>query len=230
MPYLFDHLELIEGLLRQSPFGLFTDVDGTISRTTPTPQQAQVSPSCHYYLSLLCPHLALVAAISGRPAATVRNMVGIDGMIYIGNHGLERWIEGRAESPGEAKHYSEIIKAVSEELEQPLSMEGISIENKGLTASVHYRLSPEPERAKRAILNTIRKAPLAGQLRTIEGKKIIDILPKGAANKGTAILELIQRYALRGGIYLGDDATDIDAFRAIRTVPRMRTFADWLSA
>ena len=97
MSYAFEQLELIEALLRKPPFGLISDVDGTISQTAPTPQQAKVSPMCRHYLSILCRHLALVAAISGRPAAEARNMVGIDGMVYIGNHGLERWSEGHSE-------------------------------------------------------------------------------------------------------------------------------------
>ncbi|MFC2008109.1 trehalose-phosphatase, partial [Chloroflexota bacterium] len=96
-------LDLIRDLLRQPTFGLITDVDGTISRTAPTPQQAKVSPLCHHYLSILRPHLAVVAAISGRPAVEVKNMIGIDGMVYIGNYGLERWVDGRSELSEEPK-------------------------------------------------------------------------------------------------------------------------------
>ena len=217
MPYLFEHLDLIEGLLRQPPFGLITDVDGTISQTAPSPQQAQVSSLCRHYLSILCRHLALVAAISGRPAANARNMIGIDGMVYIGNHGLERWADGHSELTKEAKHYPGIVNAVIEELAPLLSIEGIRIENKGITASIHYRLCPEPESARRAILAAFQKSPQMRKLRIIQGRKAIDILPKLDVNKGTATQDLIQSYNLRGGIYLGDDLTDIDAFRAIHT-------------
>ena len=96
MSYLFDYLDSIKGLLRRSPFGLITDVDGTISETAPTPQEAKVHSLCQRYLSELCRHLPLVAAISGRSVAQVRDMVGIDGMVYVGNHGLEVWVEGDA--------------------------------------------------------------------------------------------------------------------------------------
>ena len=102
MPYVFEQLDLIAELLRQPPFGLIADVDGTISQTAPTSQQAIVSPLCRHYLSTLCRHLALVAAISGRPATEVKNMIGIIGMVYIGNHGLERWGEGHPELTEEA--------------------------------------------------------------------------------------------------------------------------------
>ena len=217
MSYLFNHLDSIKKALRRPPFGLITDVDGTISETAPTPQEAEVSPLCHQYLSLLCRHLALVAAISGRPAPEVRDMIKIDRMVYIGNHGLERWAEGHSEVAEGVKDYSKVIKAAIKELTPLLSMEGIRIENKGITATIHYRLCPSTEAAKRDILVALGNSIQAKSLRIIHGKMSINLSPPVELNKGTAVLELIQEYRLQGGIYLGDDITDIDAFRAIRT-------------
>jgi len=217
MPYLFDHLDLIGKLLRQSPFGLITDVDGTISETAPTPQQAKISPLCHHYLSILSQHLALVAAISGRPADEVRNMLKINGMVYIGNHGLERWAEGHSEFTKDTRDYPEVIKAVIKELTPLLSIEGIRIEDKGITATIHYRLCREPQSVEKHVLGVLQSSPLAKRLRIIQGKMSINLLPSAEVNKGTATLDLIQRYNLQGGIYLGDDLTDIDAFRAIHS-------------
>ena len=217
MLYAFDHLDLIGEALRHFPFGLITDFDGTISRTAPTPQQAKVSPLCHYYLSRLCNQLALVAAISGRPAVEVKNMIKIDGMVYIGNHGLERWTEGHSDFPKDVQGYSKVIKAVVEELTPLLSIEGISIENKGITASIHYRLCREHQSVERRILTAIENSPQARSLRIIQERMAIDLLPPVKVNKGTATLDLIQGYNLQGGIYLGDDLTDVDAFRAIHT-------------
>ena len=220
MSYAFDHLDLIEKALKRSPLGLITDVDGTISHTAPTPQQARVSPLCHYYLSNLCQHLALVAAISGRPAADVRDMVKIDGVVYIGNHGLERWSEGRSEFTKDARNYPGIIKAAIKELTPLLPIEGIIIENKGVTASIHYRLCHNPQSAKKNILTAIENSPHASNLRIMSGRMIIELLPPVEVNKGTATMDLIQEYSLQGGIYLGDDLTDVDAFRAIHTARR----------
>ena len=148
MPYLFDHLDLIKKALRRSPFGLITDVDGTISPTAPTPAQAEVSLLCRQYLSILSEKLALVAAISGRPALEAKNMLRIDKMVYIGNHGLERWSEGHTELVAEVKEYPKVIKAAVKELSRRLAIDGISIEDKGASATIHYRLCPEPELAK----------------------------------------------------------------------------------
>ena len=105
MPYVFDHLDVIKESLKRSPFGLITDIDGTISQTAPTPQEAKVSPLCRRYLAALCKQLALVATISGRPAVQVRSMINIDGMVYIGNHGLERWNEGHTEFTKDVQDY-----------------------------------------------------------------------------------------------------------------------------
>ena len=220
MSYAFDHLDLIEEALRHSPFGLITDVDGTISKTAPTPQQAKVSPLCHHYLSILCNHLALVAAISGRPAAEVKKMVKINGMVYIGNHGLERWSKGHTELAKDAQDYSEVTKAAIEELTPLLSMKGIRIEDKRITATIHYRLCREPKSVERDILTAVKNSPCARRLRIIQERMAIDLLPPVNLDKGTATLDLIREHNLQGGIYLGDDLTDIYAFRAIHAASR----------
>ena len=216
----FNHLDSIEEALGLSPFGLITDVDGTISPTAPTPPQARVSPLCRHYLSLLGQHLALVAAISGRPASEVKDMINIEGMVYIGNHGLERWIRGHSELTKNARDYSGVINLAIEELSPLLSIEGIRIENKGITATIHYRRCADPESVEKRILAVVKNSPQARKLKIIPGRMAINLLPPVKVNKGTAILELIQEYNLRGGIYLGDDVTDIDAFRAVHAASR----------
>ena len=215
MSYLFDHLDLIRGLLTRSPFGLATDVDGTISKTAPTPQEAKVSPLCRRYLSLLCNHLPLVAAISGRPAITIKNMIKIEGMVYVGNHGLEQWIGGHIELAKDAQGYLRMVKDAIEELTPLLSLECIRIEDKGITASIHYRLCPDPQSAEKHILTTLEALPQTKGLRIVKERMAIDLIPPVKANKGTAVLDLIRKHNLRSGIYLGDDLTDIDAFRAM---------------
>jgi len=142
-------------------------------------------------------------------------MIKIDGLVYIGNHGLERWTEGHSRFTVDARRYSGVIKAAIDELTPLLSTEGITIENKGMTASIHYRLSPEPHLAERAILAAIENSPQAKSLRIMQERMTVDLLPSVEVNKGTATLDLIQEYNLQGGIYLGDDLTDIDVFRAI---------------
>ena len=100
--------------------GLMTDVDGTISRTALTPQEATVSPICHEHLSFLTGKLTLVAAISGRPSKQIEEMARIPGMVYVGNHGLERLVEGRYEASSEVRESSRVIRTALDRL-KPVS-------------------------------------------------------------------------------------------------------------
>ncbi len=224
MSHVFNRLDLIGDALRQSPFGLLTDVDGTISQTAPTPQAAKVSPLCHHYLSILTRQLSLVAVLSGRPVIQVKNMLNIEGVVYIGNHGMERWNKGNFEIHKDAQPYARVIKAVIKELAPVLSAEGLWIEDKDISATIHYRLCPRPESAKRDIMAALENSVQAKSLRIKCEKRAIDLLPPVRVDKGTAVTALIQEYNLLGGIYLGDDVTDIDAFKAIHAASRNSNF------
>jgi len=225
MPYLFEHLDSVEAIIKLRPFGFITDVDGTISETAPTPRQARISPLCRRYLAALSQHLPLVAAISGRPAQEVKDMIKIDSMVYIGNHGLERWTGGHSEFARDIQDYPGIINSVLKELTPLLNnIAGIIIENKGITASIHYRLCREPEQVAQQILAALRNLPPVKQLRILQDRMVVELLPPLVVNKGTAISDLIQEYNLQGGIYMGDDLTDIDAFQAMHSVSHNSDF------
>lgn len=215
MPPLFDHLDFLESFLSLSPLGLITDIDGTISRTAPTPAEAQVSPICRHYLALLSKHLKLVAVISGRSVARMRDMVGLEDIVYVGNHGLERWMEGKAILRNEAGQYPALIEAVLQDLKPLLPIEGIFFENKGTTASIHYRLCRDQDSTRKQILATIASSPMAKGLQVRQGRRSVELLPPVKVDKGSAARDLIREYQLRAAIYLGDDFTDLDAFRAI---------------
>jgi trehalose 6-phosphate phosphatase len=224
MASVFNHLDTVRKALEVPHFGLMTDVDGTISPTAPTPEQATVSPTSRRYLAQLTQRLALVAAVSGRAVADVRRLVDIYGMVYVGNHGLERWAGGRTELAEGAAAYPTIIKEVTDELGRELQGAGILIENKGVTASIHYRQNPDPDAAGKRIMAALNSSALAGRLRIIPGRLAVNLLPPLAMDKGTAVLDLITRYNLSGGIYIGDESTDIDAFKAIHEANRRLDF------
>ncbi|MDR9459255.1 MAG: trehalose-phosphatase [Dehalococcoidia bacterium] len=212
---IFDHLDAVEELLSRSPFGLITDVDGTISEIAPSPQEARVSPACREHLAALTGKVGLVAAISGRPVLEVREMVGIEGMVYIGNHGLERWQNGTVEfSPGAEDYAAKVLSAL-DELGNLFTLEGLTFENKGVALAIHYRLCPDRERARQTILDIVETSALANQFRTLEGKMVVELRPPLDVNKGTAVEDLVARYNLKSGIYMGDDTGDIDAFRVM---------------
>jgi trehalose 6-phosphate phosphatase len=222
MPYLFDHLNLVEEILSQRPCGLFTDIDGTISEIAPSPQEAQVSPICQRALADLAYHLPLVAAVSGRPTAEMRKMIAVENMAYIGNHGLEQWLGGSIEAQGE-DYRAKLTQALAE-VRAFLAIEGIVFEDKGLSASIHYRRCPQQGWAREAILRAIAKSTAASELQIYEGRKVIELRPPLPVNKGTAVLDLVHRYGLKGAIYLGDDVTDVDAFVALRRSSKGSSF------
>ena len=217
MSYAFDNLNAIKEILKRFPFGLITDLDGTISQIAPTHKQAVVSSLCRQYLSELRDTLPLIAVVSGRAAAIVQQMVGLDGIVYIGNHGMERWITDHTEYSSETNAYISLIKAAVDELAPVLSVAGVYIEDKKISATLHYRLSPQPETTRKQAINLLQKSSQLKALRIVPGRMVIDILPPVEINKGTALEELIKEYQLKGGIYLGDDLTDVDAFRMMHT-------------
>jgi trehalose 6-phosphate phosphatase len=151
-------------------------------------------------------------------------MLGIEGIVYIGNHGLERWAKNQPELSDSDRDYSGMIKSALEELSSRLSIEGVIIENKGLRLTIHYRLSPKPEIAEREILSALAASERAKGLRIVRGRLALNLLPPVEINKGTAVLDLMRDYSLQSGLYMGDELTDIDAFRAVRSASASSAF------
>ena len=215
MSDVFDSLDAITGILDHSPFGLITDIDGTIGEIAPLPAEAEVHPECKDQLSRLVGRLSLVAAISGRPVLEAKEMVGVDGMVYIGNHGLERWQNGVTEYVQDAEEYRAKVAAARQGLMDLTSIENLYMEDKGVALAIHYRNCPDRQQARQSILKQIEGARSSKGFKIVEGKMVVDLRPPVEVNKGSAVKDLIRDYRLRGGLYLGDDASDIDAFRVI---------------
>lgn len=212
-----DHLSFINQVASRSPFGLITDFDGTLSEIAPHPQEAAISPVCRHHLASLVQRIALVAVLSGRDAKDVKERVGLDGITYVGLHGLQRWEKGSVRLWEGAKGYPDRINAVLNELETPLSrMPGVNVENKGPVASIHYRLAPDQEAAHREILQILKGSPKVKELDVSLGRMVVELKPPLRVDKGSVLRELVENYGLRGAICLGDDVTDLDAFSVIR--------------
>lgn len=215
MPYLFDCFDQVRQLAAISPLGLFTDIDGTISVIAPSPAEARVSGSCRESLESLAGRLALVAAVSGRSVADARAMIGLDRIVYIGNHGWERWADGSAELLPGVQDYAAGIERVLGELKRRLTIDGLDFEYKGPTATVHYRGSSDRPAARDVILSALKDLPDAAGLQVAEGKMSIEIRPPIPVSKGTAVIREAEACGLRAVIYLGDDLTDVDVFTAL---------------
>src|SRR3954447_3935065 len=97
--------------------------------------------------------------------ADARAMLGLDGVTYVGNHGLEIWTDHGPEVPPEARPWVPRVARVVDDLRQQIHLPGVIVENKGPTASIHYRLTDNPEAARQDLLELIVKRSFASGLR-----------------------------------------------------------------
>ncbi|MBI4498609.1 MAG: trehalose-phosphatase [Chloroflexi bacterium] len=212
LPSLWSHLETVQRLLQPpSALALFTDIDGTISPIVPVPEEGAVTPRCRAALERLASRLPLVGAVSGRAAAHARAMVGLDGLIYLGNHGLERWPRSVLSPPSSATP-----EALADLAARLAGLPGLRLEDKGPVVGVHYRLAPDPEQAREQALSAAHAVAARYGLRVAEGRRVVELRPAVEVNKGTALRALLDEHPdVRAVLYLGDDRTDADAFRAL---------------
>ncbi len=226
MKRLLRHWDRLKKALLKKHLALFFDYDGTLAPIADTPAKAAMPAEIKKLLKRLLdrPYCSM-AVISGRGLDDIRRMVGIKEITYAGNHGLE--IEGpkikyiNQAPPG----LKSVIRQIKKELEKNLSgVKGLLLEDKGLSLGVHYRLVDKNkaplvkekfEQAARIFINR-RK------LRAIYGKKVLELRPAVEWDKGKVVLWLLARKRFSLGekniipVYIGDDSTDEDAFRALK--------------
>ena len=159
-----------------------------------------------------------VAIITGRSLDNIMDILNIDKMIYAGNHGAEVWNGEKLVEGEELLENKQAIKKIIEELKEALSsIKGVLIEDKGITASIHFRMVSSGDIYK--MLNTFWEiADKYKELfRITSGKKVFEIRPHGIWNKGDAVQWIWKNLdGNRMPVYIGDDVTDEDAFKVIR--------------
>jgi len=200
---------------------LLSDFDGTLSQIAPTPESAKLNTEIRNILIEIVSNPRFTTAIiSGRSLEDLKSKVSIDGLIYAGNHGLE--IEG----PGlkyinpQALALKPAMKEIKQELNGMLHVfPGSAIEDKGLSLSVHYRLleAEKEQKLKSVIESIVWSFPESNRLKLAEGKKVFEIRPDVKWDKGAAVRMLIEIFKEHcRPIFLGDDLTDEDGFKAIK--------------
>jgi trehalose-phosphatase len=200
------------------------DFDGTLAGIVGDPDAARLEPDTRAALVRLAARPDTdIAVVSGRALEDVRARVAIDGVFYGGNHGLE--IEG----PGvqrvhvDAAAARPALAACAEHLRPHVdALPGAILEDKGLTLSVHYRQVPgDRDGAGARLLQEVRAlATKFPGLRVTTGKMVIELRPDVQWDKGRAVRFLLAALEAGAGsmlpvIFIGDDITDEDAFRAI---------------
>jgi len=217
---LFEHLSDIGSQLREHRRVLvFLDFDGTLTPIVDFPSQAVMLPETRVTLKRLSEIGTFsITIVSGRALSDIRERVGMANLTYAGNHGLEIWGEGLRFVEPDAVRRIKILGEFSRRLRERLRhIPGVEVENKVLTTSVHFR------RAERGSLDEIRKivhtelAFAERIFRVTRGLQVIEVRPRVDWNKGSAVrwIQQVSGSANTLSLYVGDDATDEDAFAAL---------------
>jgi trehalose 6-phosphate phosphatase len=215
MAVSLDDIEPLKPILDRRPFGLATDIDGTLSPIVDTPDAAAVTPLCRRYLRQIRRRVEVVAVISGRAPEVARRLLEQEEFVYVGNHGLSWWLEGREQTLPEALPYQEMLREARQDLAARLDLPGLILEDKGPILALHYRQCADREAAHVAILDALAPWSAHG-LRVRQGRLVFELGPPLDVDKGTALARLVETYRLGGILYLGDDLTDVDAFKVLR--------------
>jgi trehalose 6-phosphate phosphatase len=178
---------------------IFLDVDGTLAPIAPRPEEARVPDETRAEVGRLAERYALVACVSGRTGEDARRMVGVEGVRYVGAHGLEL-------AP-DADRWRDEIHSFAATVDWP-------VEDKGLTVSFHYRQAEDEDAALEYLDEVAERARRTGLIPRF-GRKVLEIRPPVQADKGTAVEQMLDESGLRRALYAGDDSTDADGFRAL---------------
>ena len=178
---------------------ILLDVDGTLAPIVARPELAEVPEDTRAEVERLAARYELVACISGRTGEEARRLVRVEGVAYVGTHGLEL-------AP-EAERWRAALRPFAE-LDWPW------LEDKGLTVALHWRKASD-EAAARAELESVAEQARDAGLEARWGRKVLEVRPPVEADKGTAVRTLLDEHGLSRALYAGDDATDLDAFRGL---------------
>ncbi len=207
--------EQLRALLAAPRFGVISDFDGTLSPFTETPNAAVIVPANAAALDRLLALGVPVALLSGRSAGDLRARFTRPALTYVGNHGLDYWDGATTELVEEARPWRVALEAVLTGL-PPFADPAIIIENKGVTATLHYRASADRTAASTAIEAAVRSRCERYGLALNSGNQIWEIKPPLALNKGTALAAIVAQRGLDGVLFLGDDTTDLLAMAELR--------------
>jgi trehalose 6-phosphate phosphatase len=196
------------------------DIDGVLAPIVANARDARVPDEALGLLAQLAGRYLLVGAISGRGMADVDRLVPVPGIARGGNHGLE------VAGPGAAHHLVPEAEAgvaavrafISGLTDDALAPRGVWMEDKGASVSLHFREAPDRAAAEAYLRDEVAPAAAAAGLRTRGGKMILELLPDVNVDKGTALRALVRESGARAVMYVGDDRTDVDAWRSMRAM------------
>ncbi len=195
---------LIAAMQRQ-PLLAF-DFDGTLAPIVARPQDARVPAPVLQRLQRLAAQVP-VAIISGRAAADVRARLPFSPWRVVGNHGAEDDGAPRLlPTVAALEPARELLDGARDELARL----GVTVEDKGASLAVHYRLARDREAAAEVIARLLQRLP--PQLHSFGGKLVANVVVRGAGDKAEALVRLVRDSGRRGAIFVGDDVNDEPVF------------------
>jgi trehalose 6-phosphate phosphatase len=193
------------------------DVDGTLAPIVDRPEEARVPAPAREALSRLADRCRLVGCVSGRRAAEARALVGVDGIVYVGNHGLETLAPGATEPEiaPEAVAAADGARRLVESLDAArLAAVGLRVEDKGPIQALHWRGAESLAAAELEARESAALAQASG-LEPHWGRRVLELRPRTGIDKGTSVERLIAGAGVDAALYGGDDVTDLDAFAGL---------------
>jgi len=204
----------LKPLLAARPLAVLSDIDGTLAPIVPDPEDARITGRAHAALARLMERGVRVGLITGRALDKAREMTGLPDASIAANHGLTVCANGAINTPDEVVPYIASARAALAEIGS-IAVPGVIIEDKGPIIAFHYRMAGAEDQAVAAIKAAIRGSASAQLFRVQGGRKVIELRPPLAIDKGTAARDMVRAMGAKAVICMGDDATDIDMFRAV---------------
>ncbi|WP_057937783.1 trehalose-phosphatase [Algoriphagus resistens] len=199
---------------------LFLDYDGTLTPIVSNPKDAVLSEVTKKIIKDLSEYIT-IAIISGRDRKDAESMIGLPNLIYAGSHGFD--IKGPNGLQKQHEQGQETLpaldKAEARLIENLANVASVQVERKKYAIAVHYR-NVEKESIEQVKSAVAAEAAQHPKLKKGYGKKILELKPDLDWDKGKALRWLMEE--LRSDTYeqtpvfIGDDITDEDAFKAIR--------------
>jgi len=221
--YLFDRVEkVLLKLKTANRIFFFFDYDGTLTPIVSHPEKAILPEETRTLLLALKKNPKfLLAIVSGRSLKDIRKLVGLKGVYYVGNHGLEVFAPKRGIKKMVPEEVAPELGRIRDRLNNQLKdVGGVFIEDKGWILAIHYR-NVDPRQVP-PIIMALKKEIKDSMVPVClgHGKMVSEIRPQSTANKGTAVLGLLDQVSQNElfPIYIGDDQTDEDAFKALRKI------------
>jgi trehalose 6-phosphate phosphatase len=185
------------------------DFDGTIADIVDRPADARIAPELARRLAALA-NLLPVAIITGRSVDDARGRLGFEPLAIIGNHGAEDGVDLQVAAV-RSSELDPLRKLLG--LHAPfLSDAGVSVEDKGQSIALHYRMAADAARAQTAIARTLGRLDHA--VRTFSGKCVVNVVPLFAPDKAAAVHHLVAACQASAALFAGDDVNDEPVFAA----------------